>query len=118
MFKIIAIFLGATLLNIQTCDKEQKDFIVSKIKELESKPVYNPPASIEEWDYKGVIYYYVTADCCDRFNELYNVQGELVCHPDGGFTGQGDGKCPFDLNSSDTLNLKRKLIWKDDRKSS
>jgi len=114
--KTILIFLATILLNVNTCDKAPTSFVASKISELKSKDIYNPPASIWEWKYNGAIYYYVTADCCDQFNELYNEDGNLICHPDGGYTGKGDGKCPMNAFSSDTVNLKRTLIWKDDRK--
>lgn len=35
----------------------------------------------------------------------------VICAPGGGFTGQGDGKCPdfFDVA------VKKQVIWKDDR---
>jgi|SRR5690606_3977041 len=115
MIKIMMAVTLGILLNVQTCDKKN-DFVAQKMKELKSKPVYNPPASIWQWEYKDSTYYYVTADCCDRFNELYNTNGDLICHPDGGYTGRGDGKCPFDIFSADTVNLKRTLVWKDDRK--
>jgi len=113
--KLILIVLMGLLLNVQTCEKAQKGFPAKKIAELKSKDVYNPPASVWQWDYEGKTYYYVTSDCCDQFNELYDVDGNLICHPDGGYTGKGDGKCPINVFSSDTLNLKRRLIWKDER---
>lgn len=116
MMKIMLMGLIGLLLNVSTCKKGQQDFPAKKIEELKSKPVYNPPASVWQWDYEGVTYYYVTADCCDQYSELYDSEGTLICHPDGGYTGKGDGKCPFDISSSDTVNLKRTLIWRDDRK--
>lgn len=44
--------------------------------------------------YKGETVYYYTSPCCDQYNHLYNRNGEIICAPDGGFSGQGDGKCP------------------------
>lgn len=117
MFKIIFIFFSAILLNVKSCDSTKNSFLYHKIQELKDQEVYNPPASVWEWTYRDTVYYYVTADCCDQFSDLYTKDGELICHPDGGFTGRGDGKCPFDLRSNDTLDLKRKLIWKDDRRA-
>lgn len=55
----------------------------------------NPNSYLEVWQYdyrKQRVYYFVPA-CCDRFTELYNTEGKLVCYPAGGITGKGDGKC-------------------------
>lgn len=38
--------------------------------------------------------YLFTAPCCDIGNPLYDAEGRFICAPSGGFTGQGDGKCP------------------------
>lgn len=102
-------------MNILTCRNPESDFVQRKISEFKSKPVSNPPASIWRWTYKDAIYYFIPAECCDKFSELYNHEGELICHPDGGYTGRGDNKCPIDILSRDTLNLKRELLWQDER---
>ena len=81
-----------------------------KIKELQNKPVQRPPASVWEFEYNGKKVYYIPADCCDRFNPLYDKKCNIICHPDGGITGKGDGKC------LDFSRKNEKLIWKDDRK--
>lgn len=120
MIKYIFIILFGVLLNAESCkttgiEPVSSDFLEKKIAELEAKPVYNPPASIWKWVYQDSTYFYVTADCCDQFNELYTAGGELLCHPDGGFTGRGDGKCPVDFSSLDSAQLTKTLIWRDDR---
>lgn len=84
--------------------------ITKKINELKNKSVQRPPASVWEFEYKGKKVYYIPADCCDRFNPLYDKKCNVICHPDGGITGKGDGKCP------DFSRKNEKLIWKDDRK--
>ena len=55
--------------------------------------------------------YFVPQRCCDIFSDLYDADGNLVGHPDGGFTGRGDGSVPafFDERTGE------RLIWKDDR---
>ena len=82
-----------------------------KIKDFKSKPKRNPPASIIQYSYKGQTVYYITSDCCDKYNQLLDSNCSLICSPDGGFTGEGDGKCT-DFRSKKT---NEKLIWKDSR---
>ena len=43
--------------------------------------------------YLGKTAYYVRSRCCDNYNDLYNQSGDIICSPDGGITGNGDGKC-------------------------
>ena len=42
----------------------------------------------------GQIVYLHMAPCCDQFNKAYDADGRYLCAPSGGFTGQGDGRCP------------------------
>jgi len=60
-----------------------------------------------EYEYKGEKVYYVTMPCCDFYNEVYDSNCNLLGHPDGGFTGKGDGKLP-DFN---TEKKKEKIVW-------
>lgn len=86
--------------------------IKSLIVDFEKDKVQNPPRSIYRYTYKGKPVYYVPAICCDFFSDLYDADCKLVGHPDGGFTGKGDGKLP-DFESAKTDEV---LIWKDKRK--
>ena len=43
------------------------------------------------------------------FGDLYDDTCNLICHPDGGFSGIGDGSCP------DIEIKKETLVWQDDR---
>ena len=112
-------FLFLSVLLSLTASKSCKDgkdqtlpsCIQQMIEEYQSKPSQNPPASIYEYDYNGQKVYYVTAPCCDQLNKLYDANCNIICHPDGGFSGKGDGKCP-DFNSA---KANEKLIWKDER---
>ena len=85
--------------------------ILSKIDELKSKPKQNPPAEVYEYNYLNKKAYYFTADCCDQYNILYGSNCNVICAPDGGITGGGDGKCA-DFNEA---KKEGKLIWKDPR---
>jgi hypothetical protein len=69
-------------------------FVLQLIERHESAPTANPPASIWRYQYKGRVVFYVPPSCCDVPSELYDLEGNLICGPDGGLTGKGDGKCP------------------------
>lgn len=43
---------------------------------------------------KGRSAYLEVAPCCDQLNPLFAPDGTLLCHPSGGLTGIGDGRCP------------------------
>lgn len=81
------------------------------IQEYEKNPVSNPPLSISQYEYNGHTVYYVPPRCCDIPSILYSENGEVICAPDGGMTGRGDGKCPDFYEKKKN----RKLIWKDER---
>ncbi len=81
------------------------------IQKFATQPVGNPPQSIWRYTYKEQQVYYVPAQCCDMYSSLYDVQGDVICAPDGGFTGRGDGRCPDFLSQ----RTGEKLIWKDSR---
>jgi hypothetical protein len=52
----------------------------------------HPDISAQVTEYNGEIAYYIPLRCCDIPSELYDQNGKIICHPNGGFTG-GDGKC-------------------------
>ena len=82
------------------------------IHKFQSQPVGNPPESIWRYTYRGQVVYYVPAQCCDQYSTLYDAMGNVLCAPDGGLTGQGDGQCPdFAAQRSGET-----LIWQDTRK--
>jgi hypothetical protein len=90
-------------LNVPSC-------IQSKIELIKSLPVENPPKEVWKWQVDGNIYYYFSAACCDQYSELYDSNCNLVCHPDGGITGIGDGNCPLFSGA-----ITKTLVWKDPR---
>jgi hypothetical protein len=85
--------------------------IAALIHDLETQPVRNPPALVARYDYAGQSVYYVPPHCCDFFGDLYDSSGQIICHPDGGIAGHGDGRC------ADFLNQKTNeaIIWRDER---
>jgi hypothetical protein len=68
--------------------------VANLIHELQTQPPANPPAYIARYEYRGGTVFYVPPRCCDIFSELYDASGQLICHPDGGIAGHGDGRCP------------------------
>ena len=64
----------------------------------------------EIWKYRfdGETVYYIPPRPYDIPSMLFNSEGNVICSPDGGLTGGGDGKCPtfFDKRRGGTL------IWK------
>ncbi len=81
------------------------------IERYKAGPQGNPALAVWRYSYKGRKVYYLPPQCCDQYSQLYNEAGKLLCAPDGGKTGHGDGKCPnfFKLRKSG------KLIWQDPR---
>ena len=82
------------------------------IAQIEREPVTNPPSAIFRYRYRGSTVYFRPERCCDLPSEVYSEAGELLCHPSGGITGRGDGRCPdfFGARSDE------RLIWQDPRR--
>lgn len=106
---ISALLLLFTFSCSQSTEPSVPAFVENLIKEFKSQPVGNPPQSIWQYEYKAQVVYFVPAQCCDQFSTLYDVTGKVICSPDGGITGAGDGKCPDFF----TERKNEKLIWKD-----
>lgn len=71
----------------------------------------NPITRILSYQYRGQLVYFQSAPCCDQFSQVFDTRGRVLCQPDGGLTGKGDGKCPdFDKNKTE-----EKLVWQDPR---
>jgi hypothetical protein len=107
VFLVVIIFLAG-------CSPAQSTnprWVDQLIGTFESDPVGNPPRSIWRYEYKGQDVYFFPAQCCDQYSKLFDASGNLICAPDGGFTGKGDGRCPdfFALRTDETL------IWQDPR---
>lgn len=86
-------------------------WLVSLTRQLEAEPVANPPAYIARYEYKGQAVYYLPARCCDIWSNLYRADGTILCHPDGGLTGRGDGQCPEFLAE----RKNEQIVWRDSR---
>src|SRR3954462_2803917 len=91
--------------NVPACVKKMID-------QYKSEEKQNPPRQVYSYLYNGKTVYYVTPPCCDFFSDLYDSNCVLIGHPDGGFTGKGDGK----LTDFKEMRTNEKLIWRDGRK--
>ena len=110
---LVAILLFVILLSAcaQATQSGNPAWVDQLIKKYESEPVGNPPQSIWRYEYNNQLVYYVPPQCCDQYSTLYDGEGAILCAPDGGITGKGDGKCSdfFDKRSNELL------IWQDTR---
>ena len=86
-------------------------WLAQRIRQLERDPVANPPAAVYRYRYKGQTVYYLPPRCCDVPGDLYDADGRLLCHPEGGITGRGDGRCPDFLAE----RTDEHLVWRDPR---
>ena len=91
---------------------DDQPWLKSLIASIEQEPVWNPPASITRYTYKSSTVYYLAPHCCDIRSKLFDVKGSVICEPDGGFTGKGDGKCEDFI----TTRTDEHLVWRDARK--
>ena len=98
----------------ETCKKKSPAIpvcIQQRIDSIKKEPRWNPPAQVDEYEYKGRKVYLFSSNCCDQFNPLYDSDCNYICAPTGGITGRGDGQCT-DFNST-AQHIR--LIWKDER---
>ncbi|MBC5994124.1 DUF6970 domain-containing protein [Pontibacter cellulosilyticus] len=94
-----------------TANAQAAPWLSQMIQEMEQGKPSNPPAKVYRYTYNDQQVYYVTGRCCDIPSKLYDMNGNVICEPDGGITGKGDGRCPdfFEKRSDETL------IWEDKR---
>ena len=71
----------------------------------------NPIIRVTRYKYEGETVYYESAPCCNQQSTLYDAAGQVLCHPEGGITGRGDGKC----GNFDKRRSNEQLVWQDPR---
>jgi hypothetical protein len=84
------------------------EYVIDQIKNEE---VRTPPAKVYEYTYLGNKVYFIPQFCCDFPSVLLDENCNLICNPDGGFTGGGDGNCSNFFKE----RKNEKIIWEDDR---
>jgi hypothetical protein len=110
---LLLIMLGIAACGAQPAGQQPQvpAAVTALIEDLKSQPVANPPAYVASYEYAGQVVYYVPPRCCDIFGNLYDSQGQLICHPDGGIAGHGDGRCPDFLSQ----RKNETVLWRDTR---
>lgn len=120
MIKTISLLIAVLffkLLTLTQCKKTEltgsiPSCIQTKISAIKTAPVRNPTGSVWQAEYKGNTVYFIPQYCCDIPSELFDNNCNLICNPDGGITGSGDGKCADFFSARKNV----KLIWQDTRK--
>jgi hypothetical protein len=84
--------------------------LAAKIKSMASDPNQGSPVSVTRYTYRQRTVYYMVSACCDKFNVVYDSVCNILGHPDGGFTGRGDGK----MQGFREEATNGKVIWKID----
>ena len=117
----MALAVGILMLGVIACSSsgvagndrgsEDPPWLAELIYKLENEPVANPPASITQYEYKGQTVYYLPQRCCDIPSTLYDVDGNIIGYPDGGITGQGDGR----IRDFFQERKNERVIWADQR---
>lgn len=104
------LLLTACTVTATSPDTDVPPWLAAMIRDFERPEVTNEPEIVARYDYKGATVYYIGPRCCDIYSELYDAEGALLCHPDGGITGTGDGRCTdfFDQRRNEVI------IWRSD----
>lgn len=109
---VVAVFSACASSLPTDLDPDEPAWVRAMIAQIASEPVTNPPSSIIRYRYNGATVYYRPARCCDIRADLYDRGGTLICQPDGGITGDGDGMCTdFAAGRSE-----EHLVWADPRR--
>lgn len=115
MKRLVKVLLLLSLLSAFQCTEKEDvacpNFVEAKIAELSAKPLQNPAARITAYQYRGQVVYYLVSGCCDQYNMVYDACGRVLCAPDGGISGRGDGQCP-DFFAKATNSVE---VWRDPR---
>lgn len=116
--RIIPIILFLAVLGCKSSEKNGNEnpntipvWVQERIINIEQSELQNPPAEIHEYLYNGGRVFYFNAPCCDQFTQLFDLEGKLLCAPDGGITGKGDYKCPDFKEKAEYI----KEVWTDPR---
>lgn len=103
--------LALTLSALTACRDEGPAWLADLQRQIAEEPATNPPSQILRFELVGRPVYYRPPYCCDIQGVLYSEDGTVLCHPDGGFTGTGDGRCPeFFTRRRDCVQ-----VWADPR---
>ena len=106
LFLLVFVFVGFLGCSQSTSNDDNPTWVKAIIEKYENNSNGNRP-SIWRYEYKGITVYFVIAPCCDQANILYDVNGNEICSPSGGYFGNGGGRCPDFFQE----RKNEKLIW-------
>jgi hypothetical protein len=89
---------------------EELTCVQQKVEDFFDAPP-NSENKIYTFTFDGETVVYIPARCCDIPSEVYDLDCNFVCSPDGGITGSGDGNCPNFFEEA----TNEELIWEDAR---
>lgn len=89
---------------------EELTCVQQKVEEFLAEPP-NAENKIYTFTYEGETVVYIPARCCDIPSEVYDLDCNFICSPDGGITGNGDGNCPNFFEKA----TNEELVWEDTR---
>lgn len=97
--------------NFPKCDGPCPEWLIDLVDQMEGQPPANPPAFIAKYEYQGMDVYYLPPSCCDVPSALFDEEGTVLCSPDGGLSGHGDGRCPDFFETRQN----QRTVWQDSR---
>jgi hypothetical protein len=83
-------------------------WLAAMVADFDTQPAHTAPSTVHALPYLGGTAYLVSTSCCDQYDPLYDALGVVICHPTGGYTGRGDGKCPTPLPPA----ADRREVWR------
>jgi hypothetical protein len=86
-------------------------WLQNRIQKILATRKRNPIIRVTRYQFEGGTVYYESAPCCDQQSTLYDAKGKILCHPEGGITGRGDGKC----SNFNKRRSNEQLVWQDPR---
>ncbi|WP_425600342.1 DUF6970 domain-containing protein [Luteimonas deserti] len=112
IYRIPIIILALAISWTARASENLPHFVQDLVERYKQMPPRSSPGAVWRYQYEGrVVYFVPRLPCCDIPSALYTASGELLCHPDGGFTGLGDGTC-LDFFGKRTSE---RLVWRDAR---
>jgi hypothetical protein len=68
-------------------------WLQAEIARLDAEAAPNVPVVVTRSQYRGETVFYASPSLPDGLGVLFDAEGNVLCHPDGGLDGRGDGKC-------------------------
>ena len=92
-------------------DVDAPNWLRAEIRRLSSEADPNVPVVVTRSQYRGETVYYTSPGVPDGLGVLFDAEGNVLCHPDGGLDGRGNGMCAdfFAARVNDTILWRKAL---------